>query len=87
MSSIKFKKNRRKVDRENLVYRASEYTHSFKTFQTTKTHGRGIYDGATTLKEADDDQRNLLVEIINFKKKTKPQDPGKKQKKKIFLKT
>ena len=35
-----------------------------------------------TLKKADKDQRILLVEIIlrkNFKKKTKPQNPEKKQ--------
>ena len=44
-----------------------------------------------TLKKADKDQRILLVEIIlrkNFKKKTKPQNPEKKQETlKIFLKT
>ena len=30
------------------------------------------------LKETDEYQANLLVEIMNFKKKTKPKSPGKK---------
>ena len=40
-----------------------------------------------TLKEAGEDQANLLVEIMNFEKKAKPQDPGKKkQERKVVLK-
>ena len=68
------------VNRENLIYRANEYTYSFKNFQTKKTFVRDIYNGKIALKEADDYQSNLLVEIINFKKNTKPQDPEKIQK-------
>ena len=75
------------VDREKLIYKSSEYTYSFQNFQTIKTFGSDIYSGETTLKEADEDQASLLVEIINFKKQTKPQDPDKKWKSKTFLKT
>ena len=57
------------VDRENLVYRAIEYTYSFKNFQTIITFGKDIYNGEITLKKADDNQSNLLVEIMSFKKK------------------
>ena len=71
------------VDREKLIYRASEYTYSFKRFQIIKTFGRDIYNGEITLKEADNDQSNLLVEIMNFKKKVKPKNPEKKQHKKL----
>ena len=74
------------IDREKLIYRASEYTYSFQNFQTIKTFGRDIYNGKITLKESDEDQANLLVEIMNFKKKAKPQDPGKKQERKVVLK-
>ena len=74
-------------DREKLIYRAGEYTYSFQNFQTIKTFGSDIYSGKITLKKTDEDQASLLVEIMNFKKKTKPQDPGKKKKKKMFLKT
>ena len=70
------------VDREELIYRVSEYTYSFQNFQTIKTFGRDIYSGKITLKDADEDQASLLVEIMNFKKKAKPQDPEKKRGKK-----
>ena len=40
----------------------------------------------TNLKEADKDQSSFLVEIMNFKSKTKPQNPGKKQEKDILKK-
>ena len=33
------------VDRETLIYRASEYTYSFQNFQTIKSCGRDIYNG------------------------------------------
>ena len=36
---------------------------------------------------ADEYQTDLLSEIINFKKNTKPQSVEKKQEKKLFLKT
>ena len=66
----KIKEIENTVDRENLVYRASEYTYSFRNFQTIRNFDKDIYNGEITLKEADDDQRNLLVEIMNFKRKT-----------------
>ena len=75
------------VDREKLVYRASEYTCSFQNFRTVRTFGRDIYTVQITLKEADEDQSSLLNEIKNFRDKTKPQDEEKNRKKKMFLKT
>ena len=74
------------VDRENLVYRTNEYTYSFKNFRSINTFGRDIYNGKITLKETDEDQSNLLVEIMNFKKKAKPQNTEKKKEKKDILK-
>ena len=44
------------VDREKLIFRASEYTYNFQNFQTIKTFGRDIYNGKITLKKADEDQ-------------------------------
>ena len=49
-------------------------------FQTIKTSARDIYNDKTTLKEADEDQNSLLVDIMNFKNKAKPQDPEKTKK-------
>ena len=61
------------------------HTHNFKIFQTINTFGRDIYNGKITLKEGDKDQSSLLVEIMDFKKKTKPKTPEKKQQKKDVL--
>ena len=70
INSIKLKKQKNWFAEKKKIYRATEYTCNFKNFQTIKTFSRDIYNGKTTLQEADEDQSNLLVEIISFKKKT-----------------
>ena len=82
----KIKEIEKTVDKEKLVQRVSEYTYSFKNFRTIKIFGRDIYEGKITLKEADEDQSNLLNEIRNFRDKTRPEIYKKKQEKKIVLK-
>ena len=57
------------VEGKNLVYRANEYSYSLKFFYTISTFGRNIYNDKITLKEADEYQSCLFVEIINFKSK------------------
>ena len=84
-SLIKLKKYKKYVDREKLIYKADEYTYSFKNFETIKTFGQDIYEGKITIKEADEYQVNLLTEILNFRKNTKPRSQEKKQEKKIAL--
>ena len=54
---------------ENLVYRAKQYTYIFKNVQTEKAFGRDICNGEITLKEGDEDQSNLLIEIVVLKQK------------------
>ena len=73
------------VDTEKIIYEKNEYTYSFKNFQTIKTFGRDIYEGEITIKEANEYQADLLVEIMNFRKNTKPRSPEKKQEKEIVL--
>ena len=75
----KIKEIEKTVDRENLIFRASEYTYIFKTFKTIKAFGRDIRNCKTNLKGDDEDQSRLLFEIINFRNKTKPQNPEKKK--------
>ena len=82
----KILKKEKTVDREKLVYNASEYPYSFKNVRTIRTFGRDIYEGKITLKEADEDQSNLLNDIRNFTDKTRPQNDKKKQDKEIVLK-
>ena len=42
------KKNRKKVDREKLVYDAGKYTYDFRMFNTIRTFGEHIYKGKIT---------------------------------------
>ena len=84
----KIKETEKNVDKEKLVYETNEYEYSFKNFQKIKFFDRDIYEGNITIKEADEYQADLLVEIMSFKKNTKPGSREKKNKKKnLFLKT
>ena len=56
----KTKEIEKNVDREKLIYKTNEYTYSFKSFQTTKTFGRDIYEGKTTIKEADEYRKDEI---------------------------
>ena len=58
------------MKKRNLVYRANLHTYSFKIYQTINASSRQIYNDKIRLKEADEDQSSLLVEIMDFKKKT-----------------
>ena len=60
--------------------------YSFKNFQTIKNFGRDIYESKITIKEAHEYQTDLLTEILNFRKNTKPRSQEKKQEKEIVLK-
>ena len=82
----KIKETENNVDREKLIYKTNEYTYSFKNFQTIKTFGRDIYEGKITIEEANEYQTDLLAEIMNFRKNTKPRSQEKKQEKEIVLK-
>ena len=62
------------------------YIYSFEKFQTIKTFGGDIYNGSITLKEANDCQTDLLIKIMNFRKKTPKKLRKKNKKKKLFLK-
>ena len=67
------------LDRENLFYRMNEYKYNFQNFRTINTFGRDIYNGTITLKQADKDQSDLLVEILNFRRQLKPKKYREKQ--------
>ena len=74
------------VDREKLTYKTNEYTFSFENLQTKNTFGRDIYEGKITIKAANKNQKDLLVEIMSFRKNTKPMSQVKKREKEIDLK-
>ena len=70
------------INREKLVYKATEYTYDFRNFRTIRTFGRVIYEGKITLKEANNDQSNLVNSIRNFNNKTRLQNNRKKKERK-----
>ena len=78
---IKLKKKKNTVDWENFYYKTNEHAFNFQNFPTISTFVRDIYNGKIT-EEADEDQSDLLVEILNFKKKQN-QKFQRKTKKKI----
>ena len=82
----KIKKIEKTVDRENLFYKANKFTSWFQNFQTITTFGRDIYDGTINTKEADEEEGDLLVEMLIFRRKVKPKNTEKKQQKKDVLK-
>ena len=81
----KIKEIETNVDTEKLVYETDEYTYSFKNVQTIKTFARDIYEREITIKEADEYQTDLLTEILDLRKYTKPRSEEKKQEKEIVL--
>ena len=55
-----------------------------------KTFGGDIYESNIVLEEADEYQKDLLLEIMSFKNNSKPRSKEKKKKnkkKKLFLKS
>ena len=81
----KNKEIEKNVGRERLIYETNYYTYSFRNFQTIKNFGKDIYEGKITLEKASEYQTDLLAEIINSKKNTKPRSQEKKQEKEIVL--
>ena len=61
-------------------------TYSFHNFRTISTFSGDIFNSTITIKEADTDQNDLLVEILNFRKQGKPENKEKKQQKEDVLK-
>ena len=67
------------------VLELSRVTIVFKDFRTISTFVRDNYNCKIISEETDEDRSSLPVENMIFKKKTKPQNPEKKQGKEIFL--
>ena len=81
----KIKEIEKNVAREKLIHETSENTYSLKNFQTIQTFRRDIYEGKVAIEEANENQKGLSVEIMIFKKNTKPRSQEKRQEKEILL--
>ena len=80
----KIKEIEKSVDREKLTHKTNEYTSSFEDFQAIKTFGRDIYEGKITIKEADEYQADLSLEIMNLGKIRNHGVEKKNKKQKLF---
>ena len=77
----KIKEIEKSVDSEKLIYKTNEYTYGFKNFQTIKTFDRDTHEGKITIEEVDEYQKDLLVEIMSFRKKYKTKESLKETRK------
>ena len=67
-------KLRKIVNRENLIYEARKYVQNLQQFETIRSFSKNVFADKITLNDADKDQGDLLVEVIDFSKDTKPRN-------------
>ena len=57
----------------------------FQQFETIRSFGDSIYIGKISIDEADMDQTNLLVNIVDFNNKSRPRSREDKDKKRNII--
>ena len=62
------------MNRKDSIFETKKYAYNFQKFETLRSFAKNIFSGKTTLKNVDEAQCNLLVEIIGFNKNTKARD-------------
>ena len=61
-----------KIKREDFKYKTNNYLYHFQQFETLRNFGDSIYAGKIDIHEAETDQNNLLENMVNLNKKSKP---------------
>ena len=61
-----------KIKRDNLKHKPSKCTNYFQQFKTVRSASESISCGKITIKEAKEDQSNLLDKIKKFNNKSLP---------------
>ena len=62
-----------------MFYEGNSRNYDFRGFKTIRTCGNDIRNNVTSLKAANLEQANLMANIHDFVKNTKPQDPKQKK--------
>ena len=75
----------KKVNRNKMVYKATNKTYDFGKFKTIRAFGSEIRNNVINMDTANVEQVNLTMHIKDFANKTKPQDPELKELKKEVL--
>ena len=71
------------MNRGRLFYKSGKKTYNFKDFQTIRTFREDIYEGETTLDEADEYQSDLANKIDGLLKTQSPTLKRKNKKNKL----
>ena len=76
----------KKVNRNKMVYKATNKTYDFRKFKTIRAFGSEIKNNVINEHMADVEQNELLKYIEEFSSSTKPRDPELKKSKKRSIK-
>ena len=63
------------VDRDKMVYKATNKTYGFRSFKTIRAYGNEIRNNVIDMDTANTEQANLTYYIKDFMTKTKPRNP------------
>ena len=65
----RIKETEKMVNKEASIFETSKYAYNFQQFETIRSFAKNILGGKITLNNDDEDQSNLLVKVMTFKKK------------------
>ena len=76
------KKWEEKIRRKDLVYKANKYTYDFQQYEIITYSDDSIYNGKSSIDEAEIDESSLLDVLTGFNDRSRPKGAeGKKVKK------
>ena len=75
----------KKVDRNNMVYKATNKTYDFRKFKTIRVFGNEVKNNVINTNMENEEQNELLRYITKFKSSRKPNNPGSKKSKEYVL--
>ena len=76
------------VNKKYLICETRNCVHNFQQFKTTRYYAKNTFAVGITLIDADKDQRNSSIEIVQSNKNTKPKNiETEKSKRKILMRT
>ena len=70
-----------KINRKDLIYKASKYQYDFQQFETKRSFRDSICTGKINIDEAEKEWNNLLENMVKFNTKFKPKTKGGEDKK------
>ena len=78
------KKQKKSQIEKKLFYEGKKDSCNFQQFDTIKLFVRNIFNNKISLDEADEDQVELSIQIMNFKKNAKPNYPEEKNQESVY---